>query len=414
MYRQYSIEFVHHPDHRHLGRVVPMNLNIPVLLHHFPNRLELLLGLLRDSVVALDDANRILFMNQAPETLFSVSRSGVAGQPFADVIGISVMIDLIQNADARQSEQALEVQWEAGEETRYGSVYMAPLRIDEGGGPGWLIVIRDVTENRRFEALRRDFSSNVSHELKTPVAAIGALLDALKEGASDEPGTREAFLDRIRIQNERLARLIEELLAISRVEQDKAIFSWDRMDLRRVVELTRETFSAVADLRGIEFQVECGSEEVPVRGDSRALELLINSLVDNAFKYTKEGGRVLVRIEREKEVGGGHRHRDRSGAWRSDIRALLPHRCLAIAGERWQRPGSRHRQAHGLSARRHGGTRQRGWKGKPFPSENTAGLGGLARSGARRHGEEVGTSKTFRYVRGRPRRDFRPVAGARA
>ena len=263
------------------------------------NRLALLLQLLQDAVVAIDRNGMVIFMNAAAETLFDVSEGDAQGKRFSEVISIEPVLELVQKGFLENNHSQFETNWGAGESLRHVSIFLAPMSKSLLEKSGRLVVIRDVTESRRFEALRRDFSSNVSHELKTPVAAITTLLDALEDGADADSNTRYEFLSRIRVQNNRLLRLIEELLAISRLESDTRMINLRRMDARVIFEEVRETFSTMADLRKIQLDMDAPGEPAFVLGDQKSLEVVVNSLVDNAFKYTEEGGSIHLSIYEE-------------------------------------------------------------------------------------------------------------------
>lgn len=264
-------------------------------------RLELLLRLLNDSVVAIDRAGSIVFMNAAAESLLAVREEDARGSNYRETFHIGSLLGWIDEARESGDQRLGEVQWGDGKGKRFASVYIAPLRRDDHDIVGALIVVRDVTEGRRFEELRRDFSSNVSHELKTPVAAITTLLDALEEGADSDADLRKKFLSRLRIQNERLQRLIEELLAISKLESANSYLECATVDLREIVRSVRTTFETFATLPGVNFSVFEGSEPIEVSCDARLIEIAINSLVENAFKFTSKGGSVTVDLKTDAE-----------------------------------------------------------------------------------------------------------------
>ncbi len=264
-------------------------------------RLGLLLRLLNDAVVAIDQSGRIIFMNASAEALFELGDRPAEGQPFRDALKIGAIVDWIEQEFESDEQRSGETSWRDGESRRYVSIYMAPLLLDDHDLAGNLVVIRDVTESRQFEALRRDFFSNVSHELKTPVTAVSALLDALERGAGADADKRKEFLGRLRIQNERLLRLIEELLSISKLESTKEFLQFAEVDLRALAEEVRATFEPLAEARAVVFSVEVGVESLTVSGDARILEVAINSLVDNAFKFTRPNGRITVSVGRDGE-----------------------------------------------------------------------------------------------------------------
>jgi len=262
------------------------------------NRLELVLRLLHDGVIALDGQGRLVFMNAAAE---SFCRCGQAesciGEYFEEAIAVEGICSLIVKHMSGEREQEQAVYWSIeGQEKRYLSVYISHFDTETHDMEGMLVVIRDITERRRFEALRRDFASNVSHELKTPITAIATLIEALQSGAASEPELRQNFLGRIQTQNQRLKRLVDELLAISKLESGKGALKLERCDLRGVVGLVKETFQTMARLRDIDFSVNCPESPVMINGDQTSLELAVNSLVDNAFKYTSAGGQISVEI----------------------------------------------------------------------------------------------------------------------
>ncbi len=263
------------------------------------NRLALLLQLLQDSVVAIDRRGKVIFLNAAAASLFEVDESEAEGKLFEDVMRVEPIRKLVQDGFSENKRFEFETSWGEKESLRYVSIFVAPLSRSLMEKSGRLVVIRDVTESRRFEALRRDFASNVSHELKTPVAAITTLVDALETGADEDAAARHEFLGRIRIQNGRLLRLIEELLAISRLETDTSMISLRRMDLRSVMEVASETFNTMAALRGIRFETKCPLQPLFVEGDQKSLEVVVNSLVDNAFKYTGENGNIQLSLNEE-------------------------------------------------------------------------------------------------------------------
>ncbi|MEM9160164.1 MAG: ATP-binding protein [Verrucomicrobiota bacterium] len=261
------------------------------------NRLELLLKLLRDSVLVVDEAGRVVFMNRAGERFFDWEWDDDERKNYRDIINVDVVGDLIQESQESGEEIVREVSWRRDAERVYASVYIAPLRLDDHNLSGLIMVVRDVSEGRRFEALRRDFSSNVSHELKTPVTSIAALVDALADGADADEKSRGEFLQRISVQNQRLLRLIEELLTISRLEAGKEVLDLKLVDVREILELVQDTFNTMASVRGVEFETSCHAKETLIKVDERALEVVLNSLVDNAFKFTKKGDKISLAVE---------------------------------------------------------------------------------------------------------------------
>lgn len=160
-----------------------------------------------------------------------------------------------------------------------------------GDGGSVLLVVRDVTEARRLDSVRRDFVTNASHELKTPAASIQAAAETIKTAAQDDPTVIPRFADRLEVEAFRLSRIVSDLLDLSRLESGTDLD--EEIALGAIVRDEAERFERAATEAGI--ALEMSAEDVPpVRGSARDLSLLVRNLVDNAIRYTKPGGRVDV------------------------------------------------------------------------------------------------------------------------
>jgi two-component system phosphate regulon sensor histidine kinase PhoR len=160
-----------------------------------------------------------------------------------------------------------------------------------------LVILRDVTDARRAEAARRDFIANASHELKTPISAIHAAAETLADGAVKDPAAAKSFVDIIARHAKRMARLVDDMLDLSRIETRQWKLELIPVDAtavaRQVVDLLRVT----AREKGLTLGSEV-PEGAMVRGDPRAVEQVLVNLVDNAVKYTPRGS-VTIRAEKD-------------------------------------------------------------------------------------------------------------------
>jgi two-component system phosphate regulon sensor histidine kinase PhoR len=174
-------------------------------------------------------------------------------------------------------------------------VHLGPLLRGEV-----LLLLRDVTDAKRAEATRRDFVANASHELRTPVAAIRAAAETLLGGAVDDPAAARRFVEIVARHAERLARLTEDLLDLSRLESRQWRFELASVDAAQIAGQAVELLATAAREKGLSI-----STEVPVgasvRADPRALEQVLVNFVENAVKYTSEGS-VAVRGERDDDA----------------------------------------------------------------------------------------------------------------
>lgn len=161
--------------------------------------------------------------------------------------------------------------------------------------PGAVLVLHDVTELRRLENLRREFVSNVSHELKTPLTTIQAYTETLLDGAINDPENNRKFLERIDEQAERLHKLILDLLSLARIEAAEDAYELLPVPVANTVQVCVDEYLPVAESKGVELQVQPPSEALVVWADDEGLLTVLNNLVDNAIKYTPSGGRVSIR-----------------------------------------------------------------------------------------------------------------------
>ena len=153
---------------------------------------------------------------------------------------------------------------------------------------------REHTELEKLERVRKDFVINVSHELRTPLASIQGYTETLLDGAVHEPGLNVRFLGIIRQNAERLARLTGDLLTLSRIELGRHKFQFASYYVNRLIEDSVESVRLLAEKKSIRLQLELGPAESDVFCDSEAVHQILGNLLDNAIKYTPEGGAVYA------------------------------------------------------------------------------------------------------------------------
>jgi signal transduction histidine kinase len=168
------------------------------------------------------------------------------------------------------------------------------IPVDDEGSV--LVVVSDITEARRLDAVRRDFVANASHELKTPAASIRAAAETLRHGALDDPPAARRFTEQLEREAMRLSRIVSDLLDLSRLEGGSDLAERVRLDIVAADELERlEDMAQEAGLA-----IELHAQGVPsVAGSGRDLALLVRNLIDNAVRYTPRGGRVDVSVSAE-------------------------------------------------------------------------------------------------------------------
>ena len=253
------------------------------------------------------------------------------------------------------SGEAETVQWsERVPVERLFDVCVAPLTASDGTVVATLITLRDQTEARRVERLRVDFIANASHELRTPLASLVGFIETLQGSARDDPKARDRFLAIMREQGRRMARLIEDLLSLSRIEQKQHMRPETVVDLAQTTRGVVDTLTPMAKDLGVEVRL-IAAQPVMVTGDRDELLRVAENLIENAIKYG-----VRVDFGRRRR-GGSHRLGDGkgrqleraglrtwhcAGALAAAHRAILPRRCNPEPRQERHRSGPRHRQAH--------------------------------------------------------------------
>ncbi|MCL6499272.1 MAG: cell wall metabolism sensor histidine kinase WalK, partial [Firmicutes bacterium] len=161
--------------------------------------------------------------------------------------------------------------------------------------------VHDVTQDRRAEAVRRDFVANVSHELRTPLASVRAMAEALRDGALEDPQLAVRFLGQMLQEVDRMSRLVNDLLDLSALEAGVVRLRWEDLEAEELLEAVARRYAAAAERKGVALVVQPGKARV--WGDRDRLEQALGNLVDNAVKYTPSGGQVVLKVEqRDGEV----------------------------------------------------------------------------------------------------------------
>jgi two-component system phosphate regulon sensor histidine kinase PhoR len=254
------------------------------------DHLMAILSSMSEGVLVVDGDGRALLVNPAFRRLFDLAGE-VAGRPVLEIIRHPELARVVEDTLRLGESQGGQIELRSPERR---TLLLASAAL-AGGERGAVLVARDTTELTRVADMRRDFVANVSHELKTPLAAIRGYAETLQDGALDEPDTARRFNDRILSQCRRLQALLDDLLTLSRLEGVALPPEREPVDLHAVVRRSVEVLSAAAREKRVRVEVE--ETPVPtVPGDADALERLVLNLLDNAIKYNRPEGQVVLRL----------------------------------------------------------------------------------------------------------------------
>lgn len=252
-----------------------------------------------EGVVAIDAEQHILFANERAGQLLNFPTRQVIGRPLWEIVRQRPLQEIVQRALVEGQCDHQDLPW-TGPGKRSLSVHVARL---PGQPPrGAVLVVHDITELRRLERLRREFVANVSHELKTPLAIITACVETLIDGGADDSSIRGQFLERIAEQSHRLHDLILDLLRLARIESETEAFTRETLELSDLVSACQERHRTLAEGKKQVLLISPPPADQPPAlafADEEAIQQILDNLVDNALKYTPEGGAVRVRWGRE-------------------------------------------------------------------------------------------------------------------
>jgi two-component system, OmpR family, phosphate regulon sensor histidine kinase PhoR len=279
-------------------------------LTHERNEREAVLTSMVEGVLAVDTDERVIAVNAAAAKLLDTDPAAAEGKAIQEIVRNPDLQHVVaETLDGHRPVEA-DIVIRVGAEDRNLQANGTLLHGDGGGADvGAVVVLNDVTRLKRLEAVRRDFVANVSHELKTPVTSIKGFAETLEDGALDDPETARRFVRIIAGQADRLNSIIEDLLALSTLEQsgDSPLLQLEETDLCDVVAVALGVCGPKAEARRITLREECPGHVV-ARVSPPLLEQAVVNLVDNAVKYSAEGSEVEVTLaeSRDEIVVGVH------------------------------------------------------------------------------------------------------------
>lgn len=254
-----------------------------------------------EGVMVLDYRGHVLQINPALERMFGISRVEARARPCAELFRHQQLNDLVttilRSRVPGEDEIVLPLTG------RCLQIEASPAGGERESEACIVLVFHDITELRRLEKIRKDFVANVSHELRTPLTSIKGYVEALLDGAKDDPVASAKFLEIILKQSDRLNLIIEDLLELSKIESGRVSLKEEPLELRSVVDRTLSMIKPIADKKRHRLVTSVDPSLPPVAGDEGRLVQVLTNLLDNAIKYTPEGGTIEVRAKLVPPIG---------------------------------------------------------------------------------------------------------------
>ena len=263
------------------------------------NELEAVFSSMVEGVITVDMDERFISINRAGAKLIGIDPEKIQGRSTLEVIrNIDLQRFVKQSLSATEPVEGEIALTGEEDKERFFHAHGVLLRDSRGQHSGALIVINDVTNLRRLENVRRDFVANVSHELKTPITSIKGFVETLLDGALEDPEEAKNFLKIVAQQTNRLNAIVEDLLALSRLEQEaeKAEIALTSQQIKAPLEEAIQICKVKADEKHASITLQC-PDNLVADINPQLFEQAVVNLVDNAIKYSSAESTVLIEAE---------------------------------------------------------------------------------------------------------------------
>lgn len=253
---------------------------------------EILVDTIPDILLLLDNDNRVVRTNRAARSIFG---QNLAKKSLKEVIPnenlLSAVYAVVEDMKGREIEFRIE-----DPSTRDFRAIIERFPVPSSGGISTVITLTDVTEMKRGEQMRADFVANASHEIRTPLASIIGFIETLQGPAKDDAEAQEQFLKLMNDQAQRMSRLVQDLLTLSKVEVDASKPPMDKVNLGKVVRREVQHFDWAAQQKDMQIRLDMKDNLPSVRGDEGELAQVVHNLVGNAIKYGTAGSDVSINL----------------------------------------------------------------------------------------------------------------------
>jgi len=261
------------------------------------DRLHTLIENMGSGLILIDGRGYINLVNKAYKEIFNIEPEDFLYKLYYDAFSHKEIIQIVEEVFLTETKVRKHLMISIGIDRRHFEVYGAPIIGHNEEWKGIVLVFHDITELKKLEQMRKDFVANVSHELKTPITSIKGFSETLLDGAMKDEKTLESFLSIILKESERLQSLIQDLLDLSKIEQQGFKLNIQNCNLNHLLDEIYTLLEGKAKDKNIYFNLEKPEEEVCIEGDIYRLKQIFINVINNALTYTKADGSVTIQLE---------------------------------------------------------------------------------------------------------------------
>ncbi len=251
------------------------------------DRMSVILSQMSDGIILLDVEGKITAVNEAAKEILQITEENAVGHIFIEAVHDYELHELVSKCIETKEECTGSV--EIGSTKQFLLAIATPLE-----GAGCLLLLQNLTELKRLDAVKRDLSANISHELRLPIASIKALAETLAQGALDDPSVAKEFLGQINAETDRLAQMVQELGDLSRIESGQSPLVKRSIGIGEVIKRAAERIKPQADRAGLSINIDIASDLPPVAADRDRIEQVLVNLLHNSIKFTPSGGGITI------------------------------------------------------------------------------------------------------------------------
>ncbi len=247
---------------------------------------------LSDAVVLINEDNRIELVNEAFLKELDVNEQDILHRRYSEVLRNTDLIELIDRSIQTGTTQRAEIVFDEKERLYRATAY--PIQIENGINV--IMILRDLTERRQIERVKRDFIANVSHELKTPITTIKGYIETLMDEVVEDRDRAKEFLEIAYRNVVRMERLVEDLINLTGIESGVVRIEKRKVNLKEIFEELLKEFRPKASKKGLQICIDLEDETTTIQADPLRLRQILGNLVDNAIKFT-ESGAVTIGVK---------------------------------------------------------------------------------------------------------------------